>query len=87
MWLLALMAGLADAPPVSRTWLRVGLVVGPLAFIAVGFFGVASAGAFLGYPEGFAKPLILAIETALMPSLALILGLLLAGAPLRPEDA
>jgi multisubunit Na+/H+ antiporter MnhB subunit len=87
MWLLALMAALVDAPPVSRTWLRVGLVVGPLAFIAVGFFGVASAGAFLAYPEGFAKPLILVVETALMPSLALILGLLLAGAPLRAPDA
>jgi multisubunit Na+/H+ antiporter MnhB subunit len=86
MWLLALMAGLVDAPPVRGTWLRVGLVIGPLAFIAVGFVGVASAGAFLAYPEGFAKPFILAIETALMPSLALILGLLLAGAPLRARD-
>ena len=84
MWLLAIMAGLADVPPISRRWLRVGLVAGPLAFIAVGLAGAATAGAFLAYPDGFAKPLIVAIELALMPTLTLILALLLAGAPLRP---
>jgi multisubunit Na+/H+ antiporter MnhB subunit len=83
MWLLAIMAGLSDAPPISRTWLRIGLVVGPLAFIAIGFSGAVTAGAFLAYPEGLAKPLIIVIEFALMPTLALILALLLAGAPLR----
>ena len=40
MWLLAMMAGLADAPPVSRGWLRVALVAGPAVFIAVGAAGV-----------------------------------------------
>ncbi len=83
MWLLTIMAGLTDAPPISRTWLRIGLVAGPLVFIAIGFVGVVTAGAFLAYPEGFAKPLIIAIELALMPSLALILALMLAGAPQR----
>jgi multisubunit Na+/H+ antiporter MnhB subunit len=83
MWLLVMMAGLADAPPVSRTWLRTVLVGGPAVFIAVGFTGAAIAGAFLGYPEGFAKPLIVVIEAALMPSLAVTLALLLAGAPQR----
>ena len=34
MWLLVVMAGLADVPPISRRWLRLGLVAGPLAFIA-----------------------------------------------------
>lgn len=84
MWLLVVMAGLADFPPIARRAVRIGIVVGPLAFIAVGLAGVASAGAFLAYPEGFAKPLIVAIELALMPSLTLILALLLAGAPQRP---
>jgi len=42
MWLLVIMAGLADAPPISRTWLRVGLVAGPLVFIAIGFIGLYS---------------------------------------------
>ncbi len=83
MWLLVLMAGLADAPPISRTWLRVGLVAGPLVFIAVGLLGLYAAGDFLGYPPGLAKPLIVAIELALLPSLTLVLGLLLLGAPRR----
>ncbi len=83
MWLLAIMAGLADVPPVSRRWLRVGIVAGPLAFIAIGLVGAAAAGAFLAYPDGLAKPLIIVVELALMPTLTLILALLLAGAPLR----
>jgi len=83
MWLLVMMAGLADAPPISRTWLRTLLVAGPLVFIAIGAVGVVTADAFLAYPEGGAKPLILAIEFALMPTLTLILGLMLVGAPRR----
>ena len=84
MWLLVIMAGLADAPPIGRTWVRVGLVAGPLVFIAIGLVGAATAGAFLAWPEGYAKPLIVVIELALMPTLALILALLLTGAPERP---
>ena len=85
MWLLVMMAGLADAPPASRAWLRWLLVAGPLAFIAIGVVGAVTAGAFLAYPHGFAKPLILVIEFALMPTLTLILGLMLLGAPRRGE--
>jgi multisubunit Na+/H+ antiporter MnhB subunit len=85
MWLLVLMAGLADAPPISRRWLRALLVAGPLIFIAVGVGGSVSAGAFLAYPVGSAKPLILVIEFALMPTLTLILGLMLLGAAQRGE--
>ncbi len=84
MWLLVIMAGLGDAPPIGRTWVRVGLVAGPLVFIAIGLVGAAAAGAFLAYPDGLAKPLIVVIELALMPTLALILALLLTGAPERP---
>lgn len=85
MWLLVVMAGLADLPPISRRWLRVGLVAGPLVFIAIGLAGAVTAGAFLAYPDGLAKPLIVVIELALMPTLTLILALLLAGSPLRPS--
>jgi multisubunit Na+/H+ antiporter MnhB subunit len=85
MWLLVMMAGLADAPPISRRWLRAMLVAGPLAFIAIGVVGAVTAGAFLAYPAGLAKPLILVIEFALMPTLTLILGLMLLGAPRRGE--
>ena len=63
--------------------LRAGIVVGPLVFIAVGVLGLWTAGAFLGYPEGWAKPLILVIEVALLPTLALVLALLMNGPPSR----
>jgi len=86
MWLLAMLAGLADAPPIGRRWLRLLLVTGPAAFIALGFVGAYTAGAFLAWPDDWAKPMILAVELALMPSLALTLGLMLAGAPERPAQ-
>jgi multisubunit Na+/H+ antiporter MnhB subunit len=86
MWLLVVMAGLADTPPIGRFWLRVALVAGPVIFIGVGAYGAAAAGAFLGYPEGLAKPLIKVIEWALFPSLALTLGLIVAGAPERKAE-
>jgi multisubunit Na+/H+ antiporter MnhB subunit len=84
MWLLVVMAGLADTPPIGSARLRIALVAGPVVFIAIGAAGVATAGAFLAYPDGLAKPLIKVIEWALLPSLALTLALILAGAPERP---
>ncbi len=81
MWLLAIMAGLTEAPPISRRWLRGVLVLGTVAFLVIGFAGVPLAGAFLAYPEGYAKPLIIAIEAASMLSIALTLGLLVLGPP------
>jgi multisubunit Na+/H+ antiporter MnhB subunit len=83
MWLLVNMAGLADAPPISRIWLRTLLVAGPLLFIAIGLAGALTAGAALAYPDGYAKLLIKVIEAALMPTLTLTLALLVAGAPER----
>jgi multisubunit Na+/H+ antiporter MnhB subunit len=84
MGLLAIMAGIADAPPVASRVLRAALVGGPLVFIALGVAGALVAGAFLAWPEGHAKALIKLVEVALTPSLALLLLLLLAGAPARP---
>ena len=86
MWLLAMMAGLADAPPVSRTWLRSRWWPDRSCSSRSAPPGVWTAGAFLAYPDGLAKPLIKVIEWALLPSLALTLGLIMAGAPERPED-
>ena len=83
MWLLVIMAGLVDTPPVGRRWVRVIAAAGPLVFIAIGLVGVPTAGAFLAYPHGYAKPLIVIIELALLPTLALVLALLVAGAPKR----
>jgi uncharacterized MnhB-related membrane protein len=84
MWMLVQMAGLADAPRTDHRGLRAGIVIGPLAFVAVGVLGLWTAGVFLGYPEGWAKPLILVIEIALLPTLTLVLALLMNGPPARP---
>lgn len=85
VWLLVMMSGLRDAPSIQRKWLRLVIVVGPAVFIAVGLLGAAIAGAFLSYPEGFAKTLIVLVEIALLPSLAVTLALLLLGPPKRAE--
>lgn len=87
MWVLVLLAGLREPPSVTSHGVRLMLLFGPLIFIGIGAAGLWLAGAFLAYPEGYAKPLILAIEVALTPSIALALGLLLAGPPMggRPS--
>jgi multisubunit Na+/H+ antiporter MnhB subunit len=78
VWLLAMMAGLAEPPRISSVRLRWGLVLGPAVFLAVGLFGIGQ-GAFLAYPPGAAGSLILAIEFALTLSIALALALLVIG--------
>jgi len=83
MWILAMMAGLVDAPPVSRCWLRLLLVAGPAVFLAIGLAGLAMAGAFLGYPVDYAKLLIVTIEVPVTLSIAATLALLVAGPPER----
>ena len=83
MWLLVIMAGLADTPLVSNRWLRLILVAGPGLFLVVGLVGLCVGAAFLAYPVAFAKPLILAIEVAMILTIAATLALLLAGAPER----
>ena len=86
MWMLVQMAGLADVPPVGTRWLRWGIAAGPLAFVAIGVIGVPTAGIFLAYPEGWAKPMIVVIEIALLPTLTLVLALLMNGPPQRPAS-
>jgi uncharacterized MnhB-related membrane protein len=86
MWMLVQMAGLADTPQVANRWLRAGIVVGPLVFVAVGLVGLWSAGEFLGYPPHWAKPMIVVVEVALLPTLVLVLALLMNGAPARSGD-
>jgi multisubunit Na+/H+ antiporter MnhB subunit len=83
MWVLAMMAGLTDAPAVSRRRLRLFLVAGPAVFAAIGFLGSIVAGAFLAYPAEYAKLLILMIEVPLTLSIAGMLALLVAGPPER----
>ncbi|WP_421989074.1 MnhB domain-containing protein [Roseococcus sp.] len=81
MWVLAWMAGLVHPPAVSSRKLRIWVVLGPLVFIAVGLLGCFLADAFLAYPAGFTKPLILVVEAALTFSIAVGLVLLLVGPP------
>jgi multisubunit Na+/H+ antiporter MnhB subunit len=81
MWVLILIAGLRRPPTVTNRAMRWLVVVGSLIFVGIGAAGIWLAGAFLAYPDGLAKPLILAIEAALTLSVAVILGLLLAGPP------
>jgi hypothetical protein len=78
-----MMTGLTAAPAVSERRLRVVLVAGPAVFLAIGLAGFALADAFLAYPEAWAKPLIIVIEVAKMLSVAVTLGLLVAGPPER----
>lgn len=83
MWLLVIVAGLTDTPPVSSRWLRLVLIAGPGVFLLVGLGGLFFGLAFLAYPLPLAKPLILGIEVAMTLTIAVTLGLLLAGAPER----
>lgn len=79
MWVLVMVAGVRPVPTISSPLLRAAVVAGPVIFLAIGFAGQAMAGAFLAYPDGLAKPLIVFMEFALTLSIGVILGLLIAG--------
>ena len=83
MWVLALMARLINPPVVGRFGLRLAVASGPIVFLVIGFAGFALPGGFLSYPVGLAKPLIIVIEVALTFSIAVVLGLLVLGPPVR----
>src|SRR5208282_3774077 len=70
MWMIALIARLTEAPPISALWLRLALVAGPALFLAIGLAGFVMAGDFLAYPASFAKPLILVIEAFMTLTIA-----------------
>lgn len=86
MWLLVMIAGLKRIPSISQPRLRLLLVVGPAIFLAIGLAGMVLADAFLAYPAGYAKPLIVVIEVALTLSIGAALGLLAAGPPERVQQ-
>lgn len=79
MWLLVMMADLRQPPETRAMVLRRLVVFGPVVFIAVGFVGFLIADGFLTYPPAWAKPIIVAVESALALSIAVILGMLIAG--------
>jgi multisubunit Na+/H+ antiporter MnhB subunit len=84
MWLLAIQAGLIDAPLVSRPRLRLAIVLGPLAFAGVGLLGLFLSSGLFAYPPGFVKAFILLIEAASTVSIGVTLCLLVIGPPERP---
>ena len=70
MWMLTMIAGLTHAPRISSAGLRLTLVFGAAAFLLVGLAGFYIAGAFLAYPPGYSKALIIAIEVVMTISVA-----------------
>ncbi len=87
MGLLVMMAGLVSPPALGGNGLRALVVAGPALFLAVGFAGFLVPGHFLAYPDGWAKPLIVVIETALTISIALTLMLIVLGPSARKPAA
>jgi multisubunit Na+/H+ antiporter MnhB subunit len=79
MWLLVMVARVQPVPPIRLAGLRFLVTVGPFIFLAIGFSGFALAGAFLAYPAGYAKPLIVLAEAGLTLSVGVTLALLVAG--------
>jgi multisubunit Na+/H+ antiporter MnhB subunit len=86
MWLLVIIARLEAVPSIGQLWLRIGLVLGPAVFLAVGLAGLVLANGFLAYPPGYAKPFIVAIEFALTISIAAVLAMLAAGPPKQVQQ-
>jgi hypothetical protein len=86
MWMVTMMARLAEPPRIDAQWLRLALVAGPAVFLVTGLAGELTAGSFFAYPPGFAKPIILSIEAFMLLSIAAALPMLVAGPPSeRPE--
>lgn len=81
---LVWLARLGSPPPVRSGLTRVGIIVGPLVFLLIGLAGAVVADAYLAYPDGLTKPLILLIEAVKTLSVAVALALLVAGPPALP---
>ncbi len=69
---------------VSALILRIGLVTGPLIFLAVALWCLKAEGFLLAYPEGAEAMLLVLIETFCALSIGLTLASLFAGG--RPKD-
>jgi multisubunit Na+/H+ antiporter MnhB subunit len=87
MWLLVMLAGVRAAPATGLLSLRLLLIAGPTIFLVIGLAGFALAGAFLAYPAGYAKALIIVAEAALTLSIGVTLGLLAVGPAERARNS
>jgi multisubunit Na+/H+ antiporter MnhB subunit len=85
MWMIVMMARLAEPPATSARWLRLAIIAGPIVFLAAGVGGAIVAGSFFAYPPGFAKPVILFIEAFMVLSIAVALPMLVNGPPRREK--
>jgi multisubunit Na+/H+ antiporter MnhB subunit len=83
MAIIVMIAGLREAPAISRRWLRLALIAGPVVFLVIGLSGFVVAAGFLAYPPGLAKPVILFIEAFMTLSVAATLPMLVIGPPDR----
>jgi multisubunit Na+/H+ antiporter MnhB subunit len=81
MWMVVMMARLAEPPRVDTQWLRLALVAGPAVFLIAGLAGEVATGSFFAYPPDLAKPIILFIEAFMVLSIAAALPMLVAGPP------
>jgi multisubunit Na+/H+ antiporter MnhB subunit len=86
MWMVIMMARLAEPPRIDAQWLRLALVAGPAVFLITGLAGEVMAGSFFAYPHGLAKPIILSIEAFMLLSIATALPMLVAGPPSERPD-
>lgn len=82
-WLVAIRAGILPAPAIGGAGLRLLVLAGPAAFLAVGIAGWFVADGFLTYPAGLEKAVIVAVEVAITLSIAVTLGLIVLGPPAR----
>lgn len=64
--------------------LRIGLLIGPLVFLGAAILCIVLQGTLLDYPQEWAGPLLLLIETTCAVSIGLTLACLFAGG--RPKD-
>jgi multisubunit Na+/H+ antiporter MnhB subunit len=86
MWMIVMMARLADPPRVGSHRLRLALIAGPAVLLIVALLGPAMGGSFLSYRPGFVKPVILFIEAFMLLSIAASIPMLIAGPPLRKPE-
>jgi multisubunit Na+/H+ antiporter MnhB subunit len=82
MWIVVMIARLANPPRIGSRPLRLALLSGPAVFILVALLGPFLGGSFLSYPPGLVKPVILFVEAFMLLSISVAIPLLIAGPPL-----
>ncbi len=85
--LLVVVSGQRQATAHGAPWLRALAVLGVLGFLGAGMVTLALGRGFLDFPPAHAKAFAIAIELALMPSVAALLFLLAGGSPSEPQEA